>query len=69
MRPRARSTRAGSAGLSMRTGVSSSWKIRSADDMAEKGLIARNEADARKDALHENKVRLEVEQKRLAAFG
>src|SRR5690606_12940579 len=38
---------------------------RSADDMAEKGLIARNEADARKDALHENKVRLEVEQKRL----
>jgi len=38
---------------------------RSADDIAEKGLIARNEADARKDALHENKVRLEVEQKRL----
>ncbi len=39
---------------------------RSADDMAEKGLIARNEADARKDALHENEVRLDVEKKRLA---
>jgi len=38
---------------------------RSADEMAEKGLIARNEADARKDALHENEVRLDVEKKRL----
>ncbi len=38
---------------------------RSADDMAERGLIARNEADARKDALHENEVRLDVEKKRL----
>lgn len=39
---------------------------RSADDMAERGLIARNEADARKDALHENEVRLDVEKQRLA---
>jgi len=39
---------------------------RSADEMAERGLIARNEADARKDALHENEVRLDVEKKRLA---
>ena len=41
---------------------------RVADEMAEKGLIARNEASARKDALAENEIRLDVEKKRLAVM-
>ena len=41
-------------------------EARAADEMVEKGLIARNEASARKDALEENEIRLSVEKKRLA---
>lgn len=40
----------------------------SADDMAARGLIAKNEASERKDALAENEIRLEVEKKRLAVM-
>ncbi len=43
-------------------------EARSADEMAEKGLIAKNEASERKDALAENEIRLEVEKKRLAVM-
>ena len=40
-------------------------EARAADDMAAKGLIAANEASARKDALHENRIRLDAEKERL----
>jgi multidrug resistance efflux pump len=40
-------------------------EARVADEMVEKGLIARNEASARKDALAENEIRFAVEKKRL----
>lgn len=40
-------------------------EARVADEMVEKGLIARNEASARKDALVENEIRLSSEKKRL----
>lgn len=40
-------------------------EARAADDMAAKGLIAANEASARKDALRENRIRLDAEMERL----
>ncbi len=43
-------------------------EARVADEMAEKGLIAANEASARKDALRENEIRLDVEKQRLAVM-
>ncbi|MGH7444721.1 MAG: HlyD family secretion protein [Longimicrobiales bacterium] len=43
-------------------------QARVADEMAAKGLIAVNEASARKDALAENEIRLDVEKQRLAVM-